>query len=223
MKLDKVLAIAIDGPVGVGKSTIAKLLARKLGIMYVDTGAMYRTVAYYCIQNNIDITSSAQVENCLDSINIQLTHKNSTQKIFLNGKDVTDAIRTQSIADTTSIIAANPAVRDKLVQLQRKIAEGTSIVMDGRDIGSQVLPGAQVKIYLDASPEVRARRRMLQLKSKGQPAHFPTILKETKMRDTRDTTRDISPLVKTPDAFYINSSNISQKEVVAMIMELVKE
>jgi len=215
-------AIAIDGTMGVGKSTVAKLLAQMLDITYIDTGAMYRVVALYSLQNGL--TSPAEIENSLQYIDIALHHMDGAQRVFLNGQDVTELIRTQEISDITSkSVAVNEAVRQKLVTQQREIAKTGAVVMDGRDIGSQVLPGAQVKIYLDASPQTRARRRTLELENKGQPAEYETVLAETILRDERDKTRQISPLVQASDAIYIDTGHMTPQEVAKKIAEHVKE
>ena len=215
-------AIAIDGTMGVGKSTVAKLLAQMLGITYIDTGAMYRVVALYSLQNGL--ASPAEIENSLQYIDIGLSHVNGAQRVFLNGQDVTELIRTQEISDITSkSVAVNEAVRQKLVAQQRDIAKTGAVVMDGRDIGSQVLPGAQVKIYLDASPQIRARRRTLELEGKGQPADYETVLAETILRDERDKTRQISPLVQASDAIYVDNGHMTVQETAQKIAEHVKE
>ena len=216
-------AIAIDGPVGVGKSTAAKLVAQLLGITYIDTGAMYRAVAFYNLQEGINPTNVAQIESTLPNIHIDLRHENDAQRVYLNGQDVTDFIRTQEISEATSVVAVNETVRKKLVSQQQAMAKTGAVVMDGRDIGSQVLPWAQVKIYLDAAPEVRARRRMLDLESKGLPANFDTILEETRIRDHRDKTRLVSPLIQTPDAIYIDTEGMSPQQTAEKIVAIVKE
>jgi len=216
-------AIAIDGPVGVGKSTAAKMVAQMLGMIYIDTGAMYRAVAFHNIQNGTDLTNADKLEELLKHINIDLRHIDGAQRVYLNGHDVTDLIRTQEISEATSIVATNEAVRKKLVAQQQAMANSGAVVMDGRDIGSQVLPWAQVKIYLDAAPEVRARRRMLDLESKGQPADFDTILEETMIRDHRDKTRPVSPLVQTEDAIYIDTAGMTLHETAEKIVMYVKE
>ena len=209
-------AIAIDGPVGVGKSTTAKLAAQMLNITYIDTGALYRAVAYFAIQNQvIDI-----VENHLQNINIELRHVNDEQRVILNGQDISDEIRTQAIADATSLIAANKKVRAALLPIQQKIAQESAVVMDGRDIASHVLPWAQLKIYLDADVEIRARRRMLDLQNRGQEADFQQILEETILRDTRDKTRDISPLIQAEGAIPIDTGHMTPREVAEKIKEL---
>jgi len=221
MTYPKGFAVAIDGPVGVGKSTTAKLLAQILGITYIDTGAIYRAITFYCIQNGIDISNAKALENSLQNINIDLQHKNGAQRVYLNNQDITDFIRTQEISDVTSLIAANVAVREKLLPMQQAVAQQGAVVMDGRDIGSHVLPWAQIKIYLDAAPEIRARRRLKDLEEKGQPANFAQVLQETITRDERDKTRPISPLIQTPDAIYINTADMPPMKVAEKIAELV--
>jgi len=209
-------AIAIDGPVGVGKSTTAKLAAKLLGITYIDTGALYRAVAYFALQNNVMDT----IADHLQDINIELRHVNEEQRIILNGQDISDEIRTQPIADATSLIAANKAVRAKLLPIQQKIAQESAVIMDGRDIASHVLPWAQLKIYLDADVEIRARRRMNDLISRGQEADFEQILQETILRDSRDKTREISPLIQAEGAIRIDTGDMTPQEVAERIKEL---
>ncbi|MCL2285094.1 MAG: (d)CMP kinase [Firmicutes bacterium] len=216
-------AIAIDGPGGVGKSTTARLVAELLGITYIDTGAMYRAVAFYSIQNGIDVSNPDKLETSLQNISIELRYANRNQRVHLNGQDISDFIRTQEISGLTPIVAANEAVREKLVTLQQEMAKQGAVVMDGRDIGSQVLPWAQVKIYLDAPPEIRARRRMLDLESKGQAVDFEQILQEIILRDYRDKTRTISPLVQTADAVYIDTAHMNPQEVADKIASYAKE
>jgi cytidylate kinase len=216
-------AVAIDGPVGVGKSTTAKMAAQMLNITYIDTGAMYRAMALYAVQNGVDFTNAENTEEILREIKIDLRHENGAQHVYLNNTDVTDLIRTREISELTSVVATCKAVREKLVEQQREIAKAGAVVMDGRDIGSHVLPRAQVKIYLDAAPEVRAKRRMLDLEIKGQPAEYDIILRETMARDARDKNRAVSPLIQTPDAIYIDTSFMTQQEVAEKIVAYVKE
>lgn len=210
--------IAIDGPMGVGKSTVAKLIAQKLGFTYIDTGAMYRAVAYYNLQNKLDITDASSLEASLKHINIELRDSQAGRRVFLNGSDITDHIRTQEISEATSVVSTNATVRAKLVKMQQQMAEHASVVMDGRDIGSAVLPNAQLKIYLDATPEIRTRRRMQDLGS----VDFDQILQQTVTRDHRDKTRAASPLVQTSDAIYIDTGDMTIEEVVNKIYALYK-
>lgn len=216
-------AIAIDGPVGVGKSTNARMVAEKLGMTYIDTGAMYRAVALYNVEKGIDLTNANKLEQSLVNINISLRHIDGIQRVYLNERDVTGAIRTQAISDATSVIAAHKRVRAKLVAQQKQMAKTGQVVMDGRDIGTHVLPWAQVKIYLDADLEIRAKRRMDELIAKGQPANFEKIRQETIIRDHRDKTRPISPLVQAPDAILIDTGSLTPDEVVEKIINAVGE
>jgi len=203
---------------GVGKSTVAKLIAQKLGFTYIDTGAMYRAVAYYNLQNKLDITDASSLEASLKHINIELRDSQAGRRVFLNGSDITDHIRTQEISEATSVVSTNATVRAKLVKMQQQMAEHASVVMDGRDIGSAVLPNAQLKIYLDATPEIRTRRRMQDLGS----VDFDQILQQTVTRDHRDKTRAASPLVQTSDAIYIDTGDMTIEEVVNKIYALYK-
>ena len=207
-------AIAIDGPVGVGKSTIAKLVANLLSITYIDTGAMYRTVALYCLQNNISNPEG------LDGINISLKFEDGAQLVFLNGNNVTDLLRTQEVSAMASqVIAVNPVIREKLVAMQQEMAQATDVVvMDGRDIGSHVLPWAQLKIYLDATPEVRAKRRAAEQESKGEPSDYKQIYDETIARDEIDKNRELNPLIKMDDAICIDTSQLTPDEVAETIV-----
>lgn len=216
-----IISIAIDGPAGSGKSTIAKMTAKHFNFVYADTGAMYRTVALYCIENNIDYNDSAEVEKALNDVNISLLHENNEQKIFLNNKDVTDLIRTQEVAEGSSAVAAIPCVREKLVDIQRKIAEKNSIVMDGRDIGTNVLPFADVKIYMDADVSERAKRRCGELKDKGIKFDFEQIKEEVSKRDYNDKNRKISPLCMAQDAIYVDTTNIGIEGVKNKIIEII--
>jgi len=212
-------AVAIDGPSGVGKSTAAKLVAEKLGITYIDTGAMYRTIALYNICNFVDLTNESAVVATLADIDVSLSGPN----VFLNGKDVTNQIRSHDISEATSLVATYPAVRKKLVLKQKQIAQSTEVVMDGRDIGSEVLPWAQVKIYLDADVDVRANRRVKDLEKKGQLANFEQIRHDVVSRDLRDKSREFGPLIKTTDAIYIDTSHMSQNDVVERILTHINE
>lgn len=216
-------SIAIDGPAGSGKSTIAKLIAKELGFLYADTGAMYRAVALYCINNNIDYNDENAVVAVLNNIDISIFNENSTQKIYLNGVDSTELVRTQSVAKGSSAVAKIGAVREKLVQMQREIAKKSNIVMDGRDIGTNVLPNAQVKLYMDASAEVRAQRRCNELKEKGEPFDFDEIKADIIQRDENDKNRKISPLKQADDAIFIDTSDMSIDEVLKTAVNIIKE
>jgi cytidylate kinase len=215
-----VFNIAIDGPGGVGKSTTARLVAQALGIAYIDTGAMYRAVALFCMENDIPMQDEAAVSAAMPDI--RLENIDGVQHIYMNNRDVTDCIRTQEVSEGSSVVAAHRPVREKLVAQQQAMAAHTCVVMDGRDIASQVLPGAQVKIYLDASLETRTRRRMLDLSARGIPADFETVRRETIIRDERDKTRKAGPLVRVSDAVLIDTGMMRPGEVAAKIVEIQK-
>jgi cytidylate kinase len=215
------VAVAIDGPAGSGKSTVAKLIAKDYNIIYVDTGAMYRTVGLYCIENNIDADNSAEVDKIIDRVDIGLDNSSGMQRIFLAGRDVTEEIRTQQVAAYASKVAAIPSVRAALVKLQRQIAQKSSVVMDGRDIGSNVLPDAQVKIYLDADVEERAERRCHELEEKGIAADKVKIAEEIKQRDENDKNRECNPLTVAKDAVIIDTTAMSIDDVRLAIGALI--
>ena len=212
--------IAIDGPAGAGKSTIAKELTKKLGYIYIDTGAMYRTVGYYCLNNNINIDVEKEVNDCLDLIDIQIKFIDGLQRIFLNDSDITDFIRTQEIGDAASKVSVYKNVRERLVSIQQNIAKENNVVMDGRDIGTVVLPNAEVKIFLTASVEERAKRRYKELIEKGVDANLENIQKEIEERDYRDSHREISPLKQAEDAILVDTSNMNIEEVVKTILKI---
>lgn len=214
-------AIAIDGPAGAGKSTIAKLVANRLNVIYVDTGAMYRAVALYCIECGIDYNNKEDIENILEHIDIKIIYKNNSQHIILNNKDVSDLIRTGEVSKGASAVATIYSVRIKMVELQRNIAKEESVVMDGRDIGTHVLPNADLKIFLMASAEERARRRCSELMEKGIRCDFEQIKKEIEERDENDSTREFSPLKKAEDAIEIDTTELSIEEVVKNIIDLL--
>ncbi|MCL1883189.1 MAG: (d)CMP kinase [Defluviitaleaceae bacterium] len=221
MKKTKGFAIAIDGPVGVGKSTTARLVAQKLNMAYIDTGAMYRAVALYQIENGLDMTNKESLENSLDKIEISIFNVGGFQRIYLNKRDVSELIRTQEVSEGASIVAGNERVREMLVAKQRQMASIGRVVMDGRDIGSHVLPWAQVKVYLDAPLDTRAKRRTLDLESKSQPAEFEKIREETIIRDERDKNRKLNPLVQAPDAIYLDTGFMTPNEVADAIIGYV--
>ena len=215
-------AIAIDGPAGSGKSTVAKLIAKELGYIYVDTGAMYRAVGLYCINNSINYADNKAVEKVLDKIDIDLVHSEGTQRIFLNGEDVTDAIRTPAVADGASKVAAIGKVREMLVELQKSIAHRSKVVMDGRDIGTNVIPDARVKIYLDANVLERAKRRCNELEEKGIPYDFNAMAKDISSRDEYDKNRELNPLTAAEDAHVIDTSEMTIDEVKNKILEIAR-
>lgn len=214
--------IAIDGPASAGKSTVAKALAKKLNYVYVDTGSMYRAISVYVNENNIDYTNDSEVIASLENISISLKYDNKNQLVILNGVDITGKLREEQIGTIASIVAVIPEVRKKLVSIQRELAKNENVVMDGRDIGTVVLPNANVKVYLDASAEIRAKRRVLELELKGIKSDYDEIYEDIKMRDHRDMTRETSPLKIAENAVVIDSSNLNQEEVLEKIIELVK-
>ncbi len=215
--------VAIDGPSGAGKSSIAKLLAEKLGIIYLDTGALYRSIALYMLENNINVEEEISVCKNLDNINIDIEYKNGTQKVLLNKKDVSDLIRENRVSLATSKVSAYKKVREFLLDTQREIANENSVLMDGRDIGTVVLPDATVKIFMVASPEIRAKRRMLELELKGEKVEFLDILEDINKRDYNDINRKEAPLKKAEDAIEVVTDNNTIDEVLEKIINIIKE
>ncbi|MGX8728919.1 MAG: (d)CMP kinase [Lachnospiraceae bacterium] len=216
--------IAIDGPAGAGKSTIAKMVAKDLGSIYVDTGAMYRAVALRMLKLGVDTSDTVAITNATPGMDITIRYADGVQHVILDGEDVSDKIRTNEVSGLASVVAAVPAVRKKLVELQQKLASETSVVMDGRDIGTVVLPNAELKIYLTASQEERARRRFRQNEEQGTPnPPMDMLVCEIAERDRRDMTRPVSPLRKAEDAVLLDSSDMTIEEVVARILSLAKE
>ncbi len=196
--------IAIDGPAGAGKSTIAKKLAKELGFIYVDTGAMYRAMAYYFLTNGIASSDETKIAEACPNVDVTIAYENNEQQVILNGKNVNGFIRTEEVGNMASATSVYPVVRTKLVELQRKLAESTDVIMDGRDIGTCVLPNAQVKIYLTASSKTRAQRRYDELTAKGVSCDFDEIEKDIIDRDYRDMHRETSPLKQAEDAHYFS-------------------
>ena len=220
----KTVNIAIDGPAGAGKSTIAKALAKELGYCYVDTGAIYRTVAYFLDLLGISPKDADGVERYIDELTIKIEYdEEGKQHMLMNGMDVSGEIRTQDISQKASLVSAHKVVRDVLLDMQREVARENNCIMDGRDIGTVVLPKAQVKIFLTASAEVRAKRRCDELVAKGQKAEYSTILKEIIQRDHQDTTRPIAPLKQAKDAVLVDTSHMNIQEVIAAIRGIVEE
>ena len=220
----KTYAIAIDGPAGAGKSTMAKTLAKELGFYYVDTGAIYRTVAYFMDLLGVSPMDVDGVERYIDELTIEIEYdEEGTQHMIMNGMDVSGDIRTQDISQKASLVSAHAVVRDVLLDMQRDVARKHNVIMDGRDIGSVVLPKADVKIFLTASPEVRAERRTKELLAKGQKAVYETILKEIIQRDYQDTHRPIAPLKMCRDSIKLDTSDMNIEEVVAEMRRIVKE
>ncbi|MBP3271925.1 MAG: (d)CMP kinase [Ruminococcus sp.] len=211
--------IALDGPSGAGKSTIAKLAAKKLGFVYVDTGAMYRSIAYHALENGADLSDEAQVTEQLDGLKIELTYIDGSQAVLVNGVNVSDKIRTPEVSMGASQVSKVPAVREFLLDTQRDIAKANDIIMDGRDIGTVVLPDAQVKLFLTASAEERANRRFKELQEKGDPSTYEEVLADINQRDYNDTHRDIAPLRQAEDAQLIDSTSMTIDEVVDAIVK----
>ena len=214
--------VAIDGPAGAGKSTIAKQIARRLGYIYVDTGAMYRAMAYYLIQNQVDAADQEAIAAACQHADISICYQDGEQVVLLNGENVNAYLRTEAVGNMASVSSVVPEVRKKLVELQQKLARETDVVMDGRDIGTVVLPDADVKVYLTASVETRAKRRFLELQEKGESADLAKIAADIEDRDYRDMHRDISPLRQAEDATLVDSSDMTIDQVVERILELCR-
>ena len=222
--MGKNISVAIDGPAGAGKSTIARRLAENLGFRYVDTGAIYRTVAYFMDLWGVSPKDVDGVNRYIDELTVGITYDDAgKQHMLMNGMDVTEDIRTQEISQKASLISAHAVVRDVLLDMQREMAEQYDVVMDGRDIGSVVLPKATVKIFLTASPEVRARRRYNELVEKGQKANYEQVLKEVQQRDYQDTHREIAPLKMCRDSVKVDTSEMSLEASIAAIQKIVEE
>ena len=220
----KTYAIAIDGPAGAGKSTMAKRLAKELGYMYVDTGAIYRTVAYFFDLWGVSPKDIDGITRYIDELNINIEYdEEGLQHMIMNGMDVTGDIRTQEISQKASLVSAHAIVREMLLDMQRDVAKNYNVIMDGRDIGTVVLPKANVKIFLTASPEVRAKRRTDELIAKGQKADYNKILQEIKQRDYQDTHREIAPLKMARDSIKLDTSDMNIDEVIAEMKRIVGE
>jgi cytidylate kinase len=212
-------SIAIDGPAGAGKSTIAKTIAGKLGFVYVDTGAMYRAIALYFLRKGVDGRSKEEIEKYCPEIQVTIEYQDGEQQVLLNGENVSGYIRTEEVGAMASLTSAQPAVRKALLQLQRDMAESANILMDGRDIGTNVLPGADLKIYLTASVGVRAKRRYDELVAKGVSCELSEIEQDIKERDHQDMTREIAPLCQAEDAILVDSSEMTIEEVVDAVVD----
>lgn len=214
------ISIAIDGPAAAGKSTVAKLIAKKLGIIYIDTGAMYRALTYQALQEKIDLEDEKAVMGILNKITIQIAQEEDGQHVLVNEKDVTEVIRYPDVTASVSAVAKHPAVRKDMVTNQQALAKDNSVVMDGRDIGSHVLTDADVKIFLIASVTERAKRRFEENKQKGIPADLHTLEQEIAKRDEMDSTREASPLIKAEDAIELDTTSLSINDVVEKILEI---
>lgn len=213
--------IAIDGPAGAGKSTIAKLVAKEKDYIYVDTGALYRAIGYYFIKNRVNPDKDAQVKDACEKIDIKIVYEDGIQQVLLNEKNVSKEIRQEKVGNMASTVATKQVVRDKLLDLQRDIAASNNVVMDGRDIGTFVLPNADLKIYLTASVETRATRRYKELVEKGERVNLEKLKEDIKKRDYQDMHRDIAPLKQAADAVYLDSSDMNIDEVVQKICSLI--
>ena len=215
------ISVAIDGPSGAGKSSLAKRLAKELGYLYVDTGAMYRAIGLYAKRAGADTKNAAAVEALLPSIRLELKYVDGAQRVLLCDEHVSEAIRAEAIGMAASDVSAHPAVRAFLLDVQRNMALTHDLLMDGRDIGTVILPDATVKIFLTASPEARAKRRMLELQQKGQPADYETVLEDIRQRDWQDTHRETAPLKQAEDAVLVDTSDLDFEESFAALKNLI--
>ena len=215
------VSVAIDGPSGAGKSSMAKRLAAELGYTYVDTGAMYRTVGLYALRAGKDPADNSAVEALLPQIHLDIVLKDGTQHVLLNGEDVSSAIRAEEVGMAASAVGANPAVRAFLLDTQRNLAKSRDVLMDGRDIGTVVLPDATVKIFLTASPEARAKRRFAELQAKGEQTDFETVLADIRRRDDQDTHRAAAPLRQADDAVLVDTSELDIEQSFALLKKTI--
>lgn len=215
--------IAIDGPAGAGKSTIAKMAAKKLDFIYVDTGAMYRAMALYFLCREIDAKDEKKIAEACEHINVTIAYQEGEQQVLLNGENVNAFIRTEEVSMMTSNTSKYPAVREKLLYLQRELAAANNVIMDGRDIGTCVLPDAELKIYLTASASERAKRRYLEQKERGVESDLAQIERDIIARDEQDMNREIAPLKQAEDAIYLDTSDMTIEEVVTKIVSLVQK
>ena len=215
--------IAIDGPAGAGKSTIAKMAAKKLDFIYVDTGAMYRAMALYFLRREIDAKDEKKIAEACEHINVTIAYQEGEQQVLLNGENVNAFIRTEEVSMMTSNTSKYPAVREKLLYLQRELAAANNVIMDGRDIGTCVLPDAELKIYLTASASERAKRRYLEQKERGVESDLVQIERDIIARDEQDMNREIAPLKQAEDAIYLDTSDMTIEEVVTKIVSLVQK
>lgn len=216
------IQIAVDGPSGAGKSSISKAIAARLGLVYVDTGALYRTVGYYARSQGLSTEGAAAVADMLSDIRVEVRYTDGVQHVYLNGEDLGDRIRENEISLYAAAVGKVPAVRAFLLDTQKRIAAENSVIMDGRDIGTVILPRAQVKIFLTASNEARARRRVAELAEKGMPASYETVLSDMQRRDEEDRTRAVAPAVQAPDALLFDNSELTFEESVEGMIELIR-
>ncbi|MBD5111755.1 MAG: (d)CMP kinase [Ruminococcaceae bacterium] len=217
------VSVAIDGPVGAGKSTIARAAAEKLGYIYCDTGALYRAVALHCVRSGADLKSPGEIAEKLPSAKAEIRLIDGVQRVFLNGEDVSDLIRTPEVSMAASAVSAVPEVRAALLDIQRNIAAENSVIMDGRDIGTVVLPNANVKIFLTAAAEIRAKRRYDELCAKGESVTFEEVLNDLNKRDYNDTHRDIAPLKQAEDAVLADTSGMDFAQSVQLVCDIIAE
>lgn len=221
--MDKRISIAIDGPAAAGKSTVAKVVAKELSYVYIDTGAMYRTLTYAALEQKVDIENEEQLMEVVKNVNIEFQQGENTQLVFLNGQDVSEVIRTPDVTNRVSIVAKHRLVREEMVRRQQELAKKGGVVMDGRDIGTHVLPDAEVKIFMLASVEERAERRHLENLNKGFDSNLEQLKEEIAQRDKLDSEREVSPLKKADDALELDTTSLSIEEVVQKIMSIVSE
>ncbi|MGN5648306.1 (d)CMP kinase [Bacillus sp. Brlt_9] len=219
--MDKRISIAIDGPAAAGKSTVAKVVAKKLSYVYIDTGAMYRAITYAALEQKVDIENEEQLMEVVKNVKIEFQQGENTQLVFLNGQDVSEVIRTPEVTNRVSIVAKHRLVREEMVRRQQELAEKGGVVMDGRDIGTHVLPDAEVKIFMLASVEERAERRHLENMNKGFDSNLEQLKGEIAQRDKLDSEREVSPLKKADDALELDTTSLSIEEVVQKIMSIV--
>lgn len=216
------MRIALDGPSGAGKSTVAKAVAKRLGIIYVDTGALYRSIGLYVLRAGVAKDDKEKIIPMLSDIKLDLSFKDNTQSVVLNGEDVSSLIRTGEIAMYASAVSAIPEVRAFLLETQRKIARENSVIMDGRDIGTVIIPDAEVKIFMVASAEARAERRYKELIAKGEECTLESVLADIKKRDNDDSTRAVAPAIPAEDAIFLDNSDIDQEETVEKVLEIIE-
>ena len=217
------IAVAIDGPAGAGKSTIARRAAKEIGYIYVDTGALYRTIGLFMLEHGVEVSNQTAVCEQLSNVQVSLAFQSGEQRVILCGKDVSDEIRTAEVSMAASVVSAIPKVREFLFDLQKNIAKKNNVIMDGRDIGTVVLPDAKIKIFLTASPEERAKRRYDEMLSKGMKAEYQEVLADLKIRDYNDSHRAIAPLVPAKDAVLVDTTDNNLEQSVARLIGIIKE